>query len=156
MNVSTSSFVLFNLITVVSKVLNRNLVWSEAEKSFFFTPVGKAPTKTAKSRRMKRSFFVSRKALSTEWSVELLAFMKNHYAVLMESLGLPEDGPVLKPPAREGLQEKAIFMGIDYTTFRRGVDMVVQDTSTNTRGAVETYLMKDKSLVSQPHQAQSY
>ena len=77
-------------------MLGRTLVRSEENECFYFVPVGTAPQKTEKVRRMSRAYFVNRKILSAKWSQSLLHFMEKHHPVLVKAYG----EPVLDRPSR--------------------------------------------------------
>ena len=123
-------------------MVGRTLVWSEDEGCFYFVPVGKAPRKTEKKRRMSRHYFVNRKQLSQKWSKDLHAFMESHYPILVAKYG----EPALDPPAREGLNERAPFLAVPYDVFRKGVAQVAKANSTETRTAVEALLVQDPAV----------
>ena len=63
--------------------------------------------------------------------------------------------PVLDPPAREGMEERAPFLLIPYDVMRKGVAQVCGANSTDMRGAVEAHLVQDAAMTGQLHQARS-
>ncbi|CAJ1345162.1 unnamed protein product [Effrenium voratum] len=137
-------------------VLNRNLLWSEAEQRYYYVPVGAHPQKNARAKRLGRHHFVSRKFLSQEWSQSFQAYMADQYPRLMEKLGYGEEGPELpKAPARPGGGERAPWYGIKYDSFRKGIRDVAKTPSTDVRGAAEAHLVQDPNLMGQLHQQRS-
>ena len=130
------------LLVHPTQVINRNLFWDSEAKSFFWVPVGVAPTKTEKDLRMKRDFLVKRKFLSEEWSADMLAFMEADYPTLCRYFGLPE-GPAMEPPKRATIEEKAPFLFFSYDDWRHQVKRVGKVTSNNMRGALEQYLLEE-------------
>ena len=147
----------FNLIIflfgrrLVVQVLGRTLVWNEEERCYYFVPVGKAPRKTEKQRRMSRHYFVNRKVLSQKWSKDLQEIMEKQYPILVAEYG----EPVLDPPAREGVHERAPFLAIPYDCFRKGVGQVAKVNSTLTRCAVEAHLVQDPAVSAKAVQQRS-
>ena len=127
-------------------MLQRTLFWDDEQGCYFFAPQGIAPTKTAKSGRLSREFFVSRKYLSQEWSVGFNNFMANNFLDLQRATGYTDDGPDLDPPARAGLGERAPFLAIAYDDFRKGIAKVTGTTTTGIRAAAEAHLFTDPEL----------
>ncbi|CAJ1340038.1 unnamed protein product, partial [Effrenium voratum] len=157
---STLSLVRGGLICCVSlpnqshgEVLNKTLCYDPAQSTYFFIPSGVSPTKTAKSRRLSRKFFVSRKYLSAKWSRDFDEFMKVDFQPLMTYLGQPPTGPRVSED--QDAEDIAPFAAIHKDVWRKGIAAVAHTPSTDIRMAVESHLLADPEITGRTHQVRS-
>ena len=68
---------------------------------------GGSPSEERKARRASRSYIVSKKSLSRDWSQRLQLFMDEQWPVLCSCHDLDPTRAALVPPAREG--KKSLF-----------------------------------------------